>query len=132
MLKCIQPRRPHSVVDKINSDTGILSFLVVMTMLNTILVPIFAMLVISPQCLRYIFITPDPVTIQHKIPLCSDFEFSGSPNVSALSVTCIGYEDTFQTSQFIPPYEYTYHCSYDVLSSYSSVSMISNDFNFLL
>ncbi len=122
MLSIIAPNQSHNFADKIQKESEHISFLVITTILNTIIAPVFATLIISPQCLRYIFITPDTVETSVDIPFCWLFRYYTQGNASyGLDVSCAATHDELESISYVPPYEYTYQCSGDLLGSYAGV-----------
>jgi hypothetical protein len=109
-----------SINNDIRSEIRNQSFLVAITIFNTIIVPCLAVIVVSPQALLYIFTTPESVETTFDIPNCVVYDLLSTSN-GTTSYSCYQYSTTPQPISFSPPFAYTYGGSMALLQAYASV-----------
>jgi hypothetical protein len=85
--------------------------------LNNILYPVLAVIIILPDCFYYAFVQPSTVTSTFSYLSCTVYSFT----------VCIpsSIEVVTETTSFIPPFGYTYLCASNIITYYISLFFLS-------
>jgi hypothetical protein len=85
--------------------------------LNNILYPVLAVIIILPDCFYYAFVQPSTVTSSFSYLSCSVYSYNYCIPTSIEAVT--------ETTSFIPPFGYTYLCAANIITYYISLFFLS-------
>jgi hypothetical protein len=85
--------------------------------LNNILYPVLAVIIILPDCFYYAFKQPATVTSSFSYLSCSVYSYNFCIATSIEAVT--------ETTSFIPPFGYTYLCAANIITYYISLFFLS-------
>jgi hypothetical protein len=85
--------------------------------LNNILYPVLAVIIVLPDCFYYAFVQPSTVTSSFSYLSCSVYSYSFCVPASIELVT--------ETTSFIPPFDYTYLCAANIITYYISLFFLS-------
>jgi hypothetical protein len=85
--------------------------------LNNILYPVLAVIIILPDCFYYAFVQPSTVTSSFSYLSCSVYSFTFCIPSSIDVVT--------ETTSFIPPFGYTYLCAANIITYYISLFFLA-------
>jgi hypothetical protein len=85
--------------------------------LNNILYPVLAVIIILPDCFYYAFVQPPSVTSSFSYLSCSVYSFTVCFPISIQPVT--------ETTSYIPPFSYTYLCAANIITYYISLFFLS-------
>jgi hypothetical protein len=104
----------QGIVQSFNStDMG---FLEIMTLLNILLIPIFVVLIILPDCFYSAFIQSPNITSSFDSLICE--QYVGQDNTG---LYCL---DQTQYTSYTPPFIYSYQCSSKIIIYYVPVYLI--------
>jgi Leucine-rich repeat (LRR) protein len=98
------------------SESRDISFVEILTLLNNVLIPVFAVLIILPDCFYNTFVSPESVSSSYKFISCGEYFRNGT-----LGLLCD--EDVVETS-YTPPFIYSYQCSSKIIINYVPVYLI--------
>ena len=82
------------------------------SLLNNIIIPCFIVIIVSPNCFYHIF--------QQESNVISTFQYLDC-SVYYVDNTCYIYHNITATTSYTPPFTYSYQCSSDFITYYSSV-----------
>jgi hypothetical protein len=85
--------------------------------LNNILYPVLAVIIILPDCFYYAFVQPPAVTSSFSYLSCTVYSFTVCFPISIQPVT--------ETASYIPPFSYTYLCAANIITYYISLFFLS-------
>lgn len=85
----------------------------IVTIINIIIMPMVSTGIISPNCLKYVFIQPPEVTTSYTYQVCDHY--------SAFDGSCAFYLTNVQEISYLVPWIYSYECASMVLVSYLPV-----------
>lgn len=108
------------VVDRVVQTSRNMSFMVVIVVINTIVIPCLAVILVSPQCLLYALSASPVVQTSYQLPICSSI-FDRIANGTLTNIQCSNYEEQTLLLEYEPPFLYSYQCSDSLLTSYASV-----------
>lgn len=99
---------------------------VVLTILNTIIVPCLTVIAVSSQQgLLYLFTTPNEVMTSYTFQECLGYEFLfvalSSSEVESTSAFCLETSTLTQWISYSPPFSYRYASAYALLQAYTPV-----------
>jgi hypothetical protein len=112
--------RKNDLFQFINEDYLIGKILIV----NNILYPVLAVMIVLPDCFYYALVQPPTVTSSFSYLSCSVYTFSQCIPSSIHVVK--------DTTSFIPPFDYTYLCAANVITYYISLFFFSFFFSAIL
>lgn len=88
-----------------------------MSQINYIVAPCIATIALNPACFFYIFTTQDPIVSSYSTKLCDTIDFQTN--------SCIHYRVFDLSTQFTPPFFYSYQCASALVNSFSPVLLYS-------
>jgi hypothetical protein len=103
------PEKFHSTYQFIVRD---ITFLELLVIVNHVILPIIAILVILPDCFYNAFVAAENVSSSLNFESCSG-KVGAASNISCVS--------QYQETSFTPPFIYSYQCSSNVLINYVSI-----------
>eukprot|EP00981_Chlorochromonas_danica_P015357 scaffold11743_cov199-Ochromonas_danica.AAC.1 len=110
-------RKKKQEEKKVNSqrqsgwDSAIISMYSSLMLFNTIVAPCLATLFISSDCFYYVFASPPSVSVSYTYPMCATIHGD----------KCSATVDVLYSSEFQPPFSYSYQCSSALLQEYGYV-----------
>lgn len=99
-----------------HGESIITAYMLWISLFNNIIVPCIAVAVISSDCFYYAFVRDEPVITVITLPQCDGYSFTSSGGLQCVSIVNVDY-----TTQYYPPYTYSYQCSSSILTSFVDI-----------
>lgn len=93
-----------------------ISFIMITVLFNNVLLPIVAILVVSPECFYYALFAAPEVESNYSYTVCDRF--------SNLAKLCFSEVTLSEHSSYQPPFIYTYECASSLIQNYTPVFIL--------
>jgi hypothetical protein len=91
--------------------------LILMMLFNTVIAPLLAVLLVSPECFYYVIQKPSSVSVSYNFLQCTD----GLVETSEGFYDCVGRSIATHTVSYSPAFNYSYQCTSSLLANFVNV-----------